>query len=76
MILQGIPDALWEPADSTKEKVLMAISHTISGTSHKDKMDKARKIPIKDVQGKGKYTALRTRPVIVEFYYKSDASSS
>ena len=65
VILQGIPDALWEPVDSTKEKVLTAIAHTISCTSHKDKMDRACKIPIKDIQRKGKYTALRARPVEV-----------
>ena len=51
----------------------MAISHTISGTSHEDRLEQACKIPIKDVQRKGKFTAMRTRPVIVESYYKSDA---
>ena len=72
VIMQGIPDTLWEPWESTKEKVLSAISHTISGNAHEDKMEQAHRIPIKDVQRKGKFTTLRTRPVLVEFYHKSD----
>ena len=73
VIIQGIPDTLWEPSESTKEKVLLAISHTISCTSYEDKMEQARRIPTKDVQRKGKFTTLRTRPVLMEFYHKSDA---
>ena len=73
IILQGIPDVVWEPSETTKEKVLSAIAHTISGNSHEDKMEQARRIPIKDIRRKWKFTALRTRPVVVEFYHKSDA---
>ena len=58
IIFQGIPDAVWEPSETTKEKVLTAISHIISGTSHEDKMDQARCIPIKEVSRMGKFTAL------------------
>ena len=36
-------------------------------------MEQAHRIQIKDVQRKGKFTALKTRPVLIEFYYKSDA---
>ena len=73
IIFQGIPESLWEPSSTTKEKVLTAIANTISGNGHEDKMNQARNIPIKDVTRLGKYTALRNRPVLVEFCYKSDA---
>ena len=55
-----------------KEKVLSAISHTISGTDQENKMDQARRISIKEVSQMGKYTMLRNHPVLVEFYHKSD----
>ena len=59
--------------ETTKEKILTAISHTISGNSTEEKMDQARKIPIKEISRIGRYTAMWTQPVLVEFYYKSDA---
>ena len=73
VMFQGIPDSLWEPSDTTKQKVLTAISFTISGKDQEDKMEQAKRIPIKDVQRVGRYAAMRTRPVLVEFYHKSDA---
>ena len=73
VIFQGVPDSIWEPMETMKEKILTAISHTISGSSVEEKMDQARKIPIKEISRIGKYTAMRTRSVLVEFYYKSDA---
>ena len=30
IVFQGIPDTLWEPMETTREKILTAISHTIS----------------------------------------------
>ena len=73
IIFQGIPETLWEPSSTTKEKVLTAIANTISGENHEDKMNQARNIPIKDVTRLGRYIALRNRPVLVEFCFKSDA---
>ena len=73
VIFQGIPDSVWESLETTKEKVLLAISHMIGGETQELKMDQARKIPIKDVTRLGKYTAMRNRSILVEFYYKSDA---
>ena len=64
---------MWEPSEMTKEKVLTAISHTISGTDHDNRMEQARRIPIKDVVQIGKYVPMRTRPVMVKFYHKTDA---
>ena len=72
VIFQGIPDSTWEPSTTTKEKVLTALAHTISGTSMEDKLEQAGRIPIKNVSRIGKYSAMRNRPVLVEFYYKSD----
>ena len=74
VVFQGIPDSLWESSGATKEKILSAIAHTISGETEESKMDQARKIPIKDVSRLGRYTAMRNRSVLVEFYYKSDAA--
>ena len=72
IIFQGILEQLWEPSNTTKEKVLNAISHTISGDTVEDRMDQACKIPIKDVTRLGRYVAMRTRPVLVEFCHKGD----
>ena len=73
IVFQGVPESLWEASETTKEKILTAISHTISGDSQEDKMQQAHQIPIKDVSRIGKYAPLRTHPVLVEFYHKSDA---
>ena len=74
VMFQGIPDSLWEPSETTKEKVFSAIAHTISGDKEESKMDQAWKIPIKDVTRLGHYTAMRNGSVLVEFHYKSDAA--
>ena len=74
VVLHGVPDTLWEPMETTREKVLTAISHTISGESHEARMDQAKKIPIKEIHRMGKFSAMRTRPVVVEFIYKTDAN--
>ena len=73
IIFQGIPEQLWEASEVTKEKVVTAVSHTISGTSQEDQMQQARMIPIKDVQRIGRYIVMKTRPVLVEFCHKADA---
>ena len=73
IIFQGIPESLWEPSATTKEKVLTAILHTISGSDQEDKMNQARGIPIKDVRCIGRYVAMKTYPVLVEFCHKADA---
>ena len=75
IIFHGIPEQLWEPSNTTKEKVLSAISHTISGTDAEDCMAQAHQIPIKDVTRLGRYSAMHTRPCLVEFFHKGDAKS-
>ena len=73
VIFQGVPDSIWEPAETTKEKVLAVISHAISGDTQEDKMDQVRKMPIKDFTHLRCYTAIRNQAILVEFYYKSNA---
>ena len=73
IIFQRIPEQLWEPLNTTKKKVLSAISHTISGTDAEDRMAQARQIPVKDVTRLGHYSAMHTRPCLVEFCHKGDA---
>ena len=73
IVLTGIPEDTWETEGTTREKVITAISHTITGTNHEDRVQQARNIPIKGTVRRGKYMALRNRPVIVEFFHKSDA---
>ena len=73
IVFQGVPESLWEASETTKEKILNAISHTISGDNHEDKLQQAHQIPIKDVSRIGRYAPMKTRPVLVEFYHKSDA---
>ena len=72
IIFQGIPESLWEPSTTTKEKVLTAISHTISSSDQEDKMNQVRGIHIKDVRRIGRYVAMKTHPVLVEFCHKAD----
>ena len=33
VVFHGVPDTLWEPMETTREKILTAITHTISGES-------------------------------------------
>ena len=73
VVLTGLPEAAWETEEATREKVISAIAHTITGTNHEDRVQQARNIPMKGTQRKGKYMSLRNRPVIVEFFHKSDA---
>ena len=68
-----MPETIWESSDTTKEKILTAILHTISGDTAEDRMDQSHKVPIKDVKCVGKYIPMYTHPVLVEFYHKSDA---
>ena len=72
VIFQGVLETIWESSDTTKEKILTAILHTISGDTAEDHMDQACKVPIKDVKHIGKYIPMCTHPVLVEFYHKSD----
>ena len=41
IIFQGILDSIWEPMETTNEKLLTAISHTISDDTQEVKMDQA-----------------------------------
>ena len=72
LVFQGIPETLWETHNSTKEKIVLAISHIVSGENSVDRLNQARNIPIKDVSRLGRYFATRNRPVLVEFYHKTD----
>ena len=72
LVFQGIPETLWETHNSTKEKIVLAISHIISGEDLDDRLNQAWNIPIKDVSRLGRYFATCNRPVLVEFYHKTD----
>ena len=39
VVVQGVPDSIWESTETTKEKILAAISHTIGGDTQEEKMD-------------------------------------
>ena len=73
VIFQGVPESMWEPASTTKEKVLTALSNTISGDTFENRMDQAKQIPVKYVKRIRRYVPMRTRPILMEFYHKSDA---
>ena len=55
IVFQGVPENLWEASEATKEKILTAISHTISGDDQEDRMQQVQRIPIKDVSHIGNY---------------------
>ena len=73
VIFQGVPESLWEPVSTTKEKVLTALSNTITEDTFENRLDQAKQIPIKDVKRIGRYVPMQTRPILVEFYHKSNA---
>ena len=73
IILHGIEDQVWESYDTTKEKVLLAISHTALGDTVEEKLDKTRKIAFKDIRRLGEYKANRKRPVLLEVEQKASA---
>ena len=49
IIVQGIPDQVWELADNLREKTLVSISHLANGKTPQEKLDIMRKIGIKNV---------------------------
>ena len=73
IILQGIPDQVWELKDVTREKVMHALAEVANGDTHQKKLDIVRKISINTVRHIGDYSKYRNRPVCVEFTNKTSA---
>ena len=73
IILQGIPDQVWELRDVTHEKVMHALAEVANGDTHQKKLDTVRRIGINTVRRIGDYSKYRNRPVCVEFTNKTSA---
>ena len=66
VIICGIEDQAWELNEVTREKTLAIISHIAKGKTSKDKMDVARRIPIRNISRIGNYSTYR-HPIRIEF---------
>ena len=73
IILHGIEDQVWETFEVTKEKSLIAISHTATGNTPQEKLDIMRKIGFKDIRRLGEYRSNRKHPILLEFEQKASA---
>ena len=73
VIIQGLQESAWETEAVRQEKVFIAISETIVGSTLEDRLETARSMVIKGTKRIGTYNAMKTRPISVEFLYKGDA---
>ena len=73
IVFQGIQESTWESELVHQEKIYRAISETIVGRTLDERLDIARGMVIKGTTRIGEYRSTRTRPISVEFLYKSDA---
>ena len=73
VIFQEIQKDLWETEAVQQEKVYLAISETIIGSTIEDRMEIVRSMVIKGTKEIGYYRSMRSHPLPVEFLYKGDA---
>ena len=58
IIMHGIKESAWKPEDTCRELVLKAIADTINVDDPEEKVNTARKIPIKSINRVGRYSAM------------------
>ena len=73
LIIRGIKEGPWETEDVRLEKIYHAMTETVLGRNYEDRLETVKLMTIKSTRRLGKYTAMRSRPISVEFHYKSDA---
>ena len=74
LIFQGIPEDPWEKVSTTHDKIYDALSNQMTGDS-REKLKKAKKIPIINVKRKGRYNQQHPRPISVTFSNQLDIES-
>ena len=73
IVIQGIPDQVWDLSANSREKTLVAISHLANGKTPQEKLDIIRKIGIKNVRQVGDFSTKCQRPVCIKFINKASA---
>ena len=73
VILHGIQKSPWETESVRQEKIYLAISETLISRTLEQCLETARRMCIKGSRHIGAYQAMKTRPISIEFLYKSDA---
>ena len=73
LIIRGIKEGPWETEDVRMEKIYHALTETVLGRNYEDRLETVKLMTIKSTKRLGKYSAMRSRPISVEFHYKSDA---
>ena len=72
IIMQGIREGPWETEDARTEKVYDAMTETVLGRNYDDRLETAKLMTIKSTRRIGTYSSMRSRPIAIEFMYKSD----
>ena len=72
-MVHSIEDQAWELTDITREKTLTAISHVANGKTPLEKLNIARKIPIRNIKRVGEYAKNKHRPVSIKFVNRASA---
>ena len=73
LIFHGIRESAWETEDALIEKIYDAMTETVMGRNYDDRLDTVKLMAIKSVKRIGTYSSVRSRPISVEYLYKSDA---
>ena len=72
VLIKGIPEMLWEPENTTLDKVLYEFSELMEGTQYSVRRSHAEKLSISHVKRIGCYKSLENRPILVCFNRKGD----
>ena len=73
LIFHGIRESAWETEDALIEKIYDAMTETVMGRNYDDRLDTVKLMAIKSVKRIGTYSSVISRPISVEYLYKSDA---
>ena len=73
LIIHRIKESAWETDDARTEKIYNVMTETVLGRSYDDRLETVKLMPIKSAKRLGTYSSARSRPISVEFLYRSDA---
>ena len=73
LIIHGIRESAWETDDVLTEKIYDAMTETVLGRNYDNRLETVKLMPIKSAKRLGIYSSVRSRPISVEFLYRSDA---
>ena len=71
--MHRIRESAWETDDVLTEKIYDAMTETVLGRNYDDGLETVKLMPIKSAKRLSAYSSVRSRPISVEFLYRSDA---